>query len=98
AMNPQALLPTATLLGAFVIFAGLYAMLYAAGKMRRSRALQAAGYVSYAAQCLVVAGLWWLSPLALAWKLLLVATGLFCSVIPSLAWRHLHQLHQLPEA
>lgn len=97
-MNPGMLIPTASLLGLFVTLAGLFALFYAAGRMRRSRTLSALAYASYAGQWGVVIVLWMATPLGQPWKLLLVGTALACSQIPRLAWHYIQDLHHQPGA
>ena len=92
-MNPQALIPTALLLGFFVLLAGLYGLLYSIGLLRRNRALVQAGYFSYVLQCFVTLAILALTPLAPGWKLLVLASGLVYFAIPPITWRYLQRIH-----
>ena len=94
-MNAQAVLSTALLLGMFVIFAGFYALLYAAGRIRGNSLLTAAGYLCYASQIFTVVLLWLSTPLGLPWKILMSGTAAVCSFIPKLSWRYIQSLHEI---
>ena len=92
-MNPEMIVPTAGLLGLFIVFAGLYAFFYALGRMRDSHLLRMTGYANYAAQWATVIMIWTVTPLDLPWKILLAGTAVVCSAIPKLSWYYIQDLH-----
>ena len=96
-MTPQALIFSALLLGAFVLLAGLYGLFYSIGVLRGARHLVKAAYGCWALQFLVTLSIIVLTPLGWGWKILIVASCLVYLRIPPVTWRHLQQLHRLPE-
>lgn len=94
-MNAETVLPTAGLLGLFVIFAGFYALFYAAGRMQGNSLFTAAGYLCYASQIFTVVLLWSSTPLSLPWKILMAGAAVVCSFIPKLSWRYIRLLHEI---
>jgi len=95
-MTAAQMLGTSLLLGAFVLLAGGYGLLYCLGRLRASRGL---GHAA-AAACLlqgVTAGLLALSSLDLWWKALLLASFVVFAAIPPLTWRFLERLHEPQE-
>jgi uncharacterized membrane protein len=96
-MNPPALIFSALLLGAFVLLAGLYGLLYSIGVLRGARHLVTAAYGCWALQFLVTLSIVVLTPLEIGWKILIVASCLAYLEIPRLTWRYLRQLHSFTE-
>ncbi len=94
-MNPSWLLPTAALLGIYVLCAGCYGMVYALGRLRESHRLMHAAHAFYAVQGLTTLLLVALTPLAWGWKAFLLASFLVYAVIPPLTWRQLERTHAL---
>lgn len=92
-MTADALLPTAILLGVYVLCAGCYGLVYAFGKLRGSRAITLSSFGFYGAQGLITALLLALTPLAPGWKLLLFLSFLAYAVIPPGTWQHLERTH-----
>ena len=93
-MNPQDFLPTAILLGVFVLCAGCYGLLYTLGRLRPSHTLTVLAYGAYLLQGIVTAILVTHTSLALGWKLFLVASFLIYAGIPPITWHHLERTHQ----
>lgn len=93
-MSAQDLLPTAILLGLFVVCAGGYGLLYTMGRLRRSQIFTALAFGAYLLQGLVTAVLVIQTSLAVGWKLFLVASFLIYAGIPPVTWRHLERTHQ----
>src|SRR5215472_5709346 len=92
-MTPQLVLVTSLLLGAFVVAAGAYGVLYGLARARRSRGLLRAAILSYGALCAVAVTIMVIAPLATGWKLLIAASALVYFAIPPVTWRHLNRIH-----
>jgi hypothetical protein len=95
-MTAAQMLGTSLLLGAFVLLAGCYGLLYCLGRLRASRRLGRAAAAAYLLQG-VTAGLLALSSLDLWWKALLLASFVAFAAIPPLTWRFLERLHEPQE-
>ena len=93
-MSPQDLIRTSLLLGAFVLLAGSYGLLYSVGLLLDRPALLLASHVSFALQCLVTSAIILLTPLTPWWKLLIVVSCAIYFRIPPVTWRYLHQIHE----
>lgn len=93
-MSPQDLIRTSLLLGAFVLLAGFYALLYSVGLLLDRPALLLASQVSFALQCLVTSAIILLTPLTPWWKLLIVVSCAIYFRIPPVTWRYLRQIHE----
>jgi len=91
------MLGTSLLLGAFVLLAGCYGLLYCLGRLRDSPGLARAAFVAYALQG-ISAVLLASSALDFWWKALLLASFLAYLPIPPLTWRLLENLHQPEES
>jgi hypothetical protein len=91
-MTAAQMLGTSLLLGAFVLLAGCYGLLYCLGRLRASRSLGRAAAAAYLLQG-ITAGLLALSSLDLWWKALLLASFIAFAAIPPLTWRFLERLH-----
>lgn len=94
-MNAYWLLPTAILLGVYVLCAGCYGLAYALGRLRESRPIQRSAWGFYAMQGVMTLLLVVLTPLAVGWKLFLLASFLLYAIIPPVTWRHLERTHEL---
>lgn len=96
-MSAGWLLPTAIMLGIYVLMAGLYGLAYTMGRLHHSRAVQWSGYGFYGVQGVMTVLLLALTPLAVGWKVFLVASFAVYAVIPPATWRHLERTHDLLE-
>lgn len=96
-MTAAALLPTAILMGIYVLCAGCYGLVYALGRLRESRPVMMAAFGLYGLQGLVTILLVALTPLAWGWKLFLVLSFAVYAAIPPITWRHLERTHTLLE-
>jgi hypothetical protein len=83
---------TSLMLGAFVLLAGCYGVLYCLGRLRASRTLRRAAVAAYLLQG-VTTGLLTLSALDFWWKALLLASFVGYLPVPPLTWRFLENLH-----
>ncbi len=92
-MSPEDLIRTSLLLGAFVLLAGLYGLLYSVGMLFKKQGLFRAGQVSFGLQCLVTVAIVLLTPLAPPWKVLVVVSSAIYFCIPPVTWRYLQQIH-----
>jgi hypothetical protein len=97
-VSPTAFLATAFLLGALVLLAGAYGLLYALGRARAREALVRAGYASYAVLAAVAAVIVVATPLGWGWKALVAASSVAYFAIPRLAWSYLDALHRTQES
>jgi hypothetical protein len=93
-MRPDVLLLTSLSLGFMVLAAGAYALLYGAGRLKRSRGLLLLARLAYGALALDAAGLVVATPLAPVWKLLIAASALAYLGIPPVTWRYLEHTHR----
>jgi hypothetical protein len=93
-MRPADLIVTAVLLGAFVASGGAYGIVYAAAQLRDSAQLVRAAQACYVLQLLITFALCAGSPLALVWKLFIVASAVAYGFIPPLMWRLLEAMHR----
>lgn len=87
------LLATAPFLGAYVLLAGCYGLLYCFYRLRHASALGLAAAASYALHLAVACGIIVLAPLGVPWKILLGASSLVILIIPPLTWRFLEYTH-----
>jgi hypothetical protein len=92
-MSPVVFLVTSSLLGFMVLAAGAYALLYGAGRFKESRPFLIAAGSAYALLALDAAGIVLATPLASAWKALIVTSALAYFAIPPLTWRYLQNTH-----
>ena len=93
-MTPAALLPTAIMLGVYVLCAGCYGLVYAWGRLRESRPVTLSSFGFYGLQGLMTALLLTMTPLAWGWKLFLVLSFVVYAAIPPVTWRHLERTHE----
>jgi len=93
-MTPAAMVITALLLGAFVVMAGVYGLLYCASRLYGQAALKTGSRLSYSALCAIAAAIVLFTPLHLGWKLLVAGSCAAYLAIPPLTWRHLNRIHR----
>src|SRR5690349_18259496 len=93
-MTPQAMVATALLLGAFVVMAGSYGLLYCASRLHDTAGLRIGRRLSSGALCAIAAAIVLFTPLHSWWKLLIVGSCGAYLVIPPITWRHLHRVHR----
>lgn len=96
-MSAEAVLYTAALCGLLTLAAFAYGGFYAASKLwARFHMVYGAGACYF-----IVAGLAALiflsTPLALGWKILIVASALVYAAVPPLTWRFLVKMHEPEE-
>jgi hypothetical protein len=92
-VTPDALIPTALLLGAFVVLAGVYGLLYSLAVVLEWPPLKFAGYVFYLLHFLVMLTILFATPLGAWWKVLIVASAIAYLAIPPITWRYLTRIH-----
>lgn len=93
-MTPIEVITTAIGLALFVLAGGCYGGLYAAAMLRSSRQLMKAAYACYAAQLVLTALVWTLSPLATGWKVLILVSVIAYAWVPAVTWRYMQILHR----
>ena len=81
-MSPAVFLLTSMSLGVMVLAAGAYALLYGAARFKNSRRLFILAGLAYGVLALDAAGVVLATPLAFAWKLLIVVSALAYLRIP----------------
>ena len=96
-MMPDSLIVTALLLGAFVILAGVYGLLYSLAVLLKRPALKSTGYLFYLLHFLVMLTIVFATPLGAWWKLLIAISSIAYLAIPPLTWRHLTRIHRHEE-
>lgn len=97
-MTPAALILTTTLMGLLVLAGGSWAVLYCLARLRAQPALLHAARGCWALALALAAAIALATPLALGWKLLIVASALAYAAIPPITLRWLQALHEEPEA
>lgn len=93
-MNPHAMIATALMLGALVVAAGAYGLLYCLARMRASAMLDAASHASCVALVVLAAAIVASTPLHSGWKFLVAASAAAYIAIPPITWRYLNRLHR----
>lgn len=93
-MTPQTLIPTAVLLGIFVVLAGTYGVLYALAILFEDQRLKSAGYFSYVLHFAVMLAIVAATPLGMWWKVLIASSSVAYLTIPAVTWRYLTRIHQ----
>lgn len=96
-MSATQMLSISLLLGAFVLLAGCYGLLYCLARLREHRGLARAAFAAWLLQGMV-AGLLATSALDYWWKALLAASFVAYLPIPPLTWRLLENLHRPEES
>ena len=92
-MTPEDFLLSAALLGAFVLLAGAYALLYCVGRLSGRRELTWASHACYGLQLAAALTVLAATPLDWWWKALVLASAIVYQRIPPVVWRYLHTLH-----
>jgi hypothetical protein len=93
-MSALATLKTGLLLGLYALLAGVWGVLYAMARLRKTSVVgrsAAAAYALHAATALTVV-LW--TPLGLGWKCLIIASSLVFLTLPPITWRFLEHTHR----
>jgi hypothetical protein len=85
---------TALMLGALVIAAGAYGLLYCLARLRGSAILDVASRASCVALVALAAAIVALTPLHSGWKALVAASAAAYIAIPPITWRYLNRLHR----
>jgi uncharacterized membrane protein YgdD (TMEM256/DUF423 family) len=93
-MTPNQMIATAVLLGAFVIAAGAYGLLYCAARISDRKMIRTGGHLSYMGLCLIAFALVAFTPLHFGWKVLVAASCAIYLMIPPVTWRYLARLHR----
>ena len=96
-MRPDALIATALLLGAFVVLAGVYGLLYSLAVLLERASLKSAGYFFYLVHFAIMLTIVFATPLGAWWKLLIAASSVVYLAIPPITWRHLSRIHRNEE-
>lgn len=94
AMSAGTFLATSLLLGAFVLCAGVYGLLYGAARLRQSVGLLRAAGLACGVLCLIAAAIVVATPLEADWKALIAASTLVYCAIPPVTWRYLQRTHR----
>jgi len=85
---------TALMLGALVVAAGAYGLLYCVARLYGSLTLRVASRACCVALGVLAAAIVALTPLHYGWKALVVASAAGYLAIPPITWRYLTRLHQ----
>lgn len=93
-MSPHAMVATALMLGALVVAAGAYGLLYCAARLYGSPRLGTASRASCIALVALAAAIVARTPLHFGWKALVVASAAAYLAIPPITWRYLTRLHR----
>lgn len=93
-MTPEALITSALLLGAFVVLAGVYGLLYSLAILLERPPLKVAGYFFYLGHFMVMLTIVFATPLGAWWKVLVAASSIAYLAIPPIIWRYLTQIHR----
>lgn len=93
-MTPDKLITTALMLGAYVILAGAYGLLYSLAVVFERPPLRSAGYLFYLLHFLLMLTIVYATPLGGWWKLLIAASSVAYLAIPPITWRYLTRIHR----
>ena len=93
-MSATAVLYTAGLCGLLTLAAFAYGGFYAASKLRTKFSMLYGASACYLVVAALAALIFLSTPLALGWKVLIVASGLVYAAVPPLTWRCLVKLHE----
>jgi hypothetical protein len=93
-MSGYQLIYTSLLLGAFVLCAGAYGVLYTLARLRHASGWLRGAHACYALQWVTTLAIATTTPLAGGWKLLIVASCLATLRIPQVTWKYLELIHK----
>jgi hypothetical protein len=96
-VTPQTLIPTALLLGIFVVLAGMYGAFYSLAIVFEDQRLRSAGYFSYVLHFAVMLVIVAATPLGMWWKVMIASSSVAYLTIPAITWRYLTRIHQQRE-
>ena len=94
AMSAMEVTRTTLLLGAFVLLAGAYAVLFTRGRITGNPRYLKAGYFLYGLQWVTALFLVLQTPLAPGWKLLILGSCIASMAIPHFTWMFLEKMHR----
>jgi len=97
-MTPEALIRTTLMMGLLVAAGGAWALLYCLGRTRARSDLMHAALGCYAVALGLAIAIGIYSPLAIGWKLLILASALAYAGIPPVTLRYLRKTHEGEEA
>jgi len=92
-MMEYSILQAGLLLGLYTALAGLYGLLYAAGRSMRSRAMGVAAAIVCGLHLMVLLVVAMCTPLGLGWKVALGGASIALIGIPPLTWTLLRLTH-----
>jgi len=93
-LTPHSLVATALLLGAFVVLAGIYGILYSLAVLLERPPLKSAGDFFYLLHFLVMLTIVFATPLGAGWKVLIAVSSIAYLAIPPITWRYLTRIHR----
>lgn len=93
-MSPAAVLYTAGLCGLLTLAAFAYGGFYAASKLLAKFGMLYGASACYLVVIVLAALIFVSTPLALGWKILIVASALVYMAVPPMTWRFLVKLHE----
>jgi len=93
-VTPDSVVTTALLLGAFVLLAGVYGLLYSLAVLLERPSLKSAGYFFYLVHFVVMLTIVFATPLGTWWKVLIAASSIAYLAIPPITWRYLTRIHR----
>lgn len=96
-MSAAAVLYTAGLCGLLTLAAFAYGGFYAASKLLTKFSMLYPASACYLVVMALAALIFLSTPLALGWKILIVASALVYAAVPPLTWRFLVKLHEPEE-
>lgn len=96
-MSAEAVLYTAGLCGLLTLAAFAYGGFYAASKLLTKFGMLYPATACYLVVMVLAALIFLSTPLALGWKILIVASALVYAAVPPLTWRFLVKLHEPEE-
>ncbi|MFM9969358.1 MAG: hypothetical protein ACKVQK_13290 [Burkholderiales bacterium] len=94
AMGAMELTRTTLLLGAFVLLAGAYAVLFTRGRVTGNPRYLKVGYFFHALQWVATLFLLLQTPLDVGWKLLILGSCIASVAIPHFTWIFLEKMHR----
>jgi len=96
-MTPATLLYTAGLLGLLALAGGGYGGLYTVSRLQSKYGMLYSAVACYALVAALAALIVWSTPLAVGWKILIVASALIYAAVPPMTWRFLVKMHEQRE-